>query len=168
MSQGWAKARRSGPQSPEVLPTEAWLTSPEALGLQKAIFSRETPFPAQISQTKGGRTAEDVAWAMLVSWLACRRGRGAHHLLLLFPSIRLFLCLKPKPAPWPWGYTEIPWSPFLGHCLNLKTQNSASLWVFQIQADISVSLAGPPLHSPGAGHPSAPCFPSSTTLPRGD
>lgn len=96
MSRGWAKSRRSGPHSPEVLPTEAWLTSPEALGLQKAICSRETPFPAQISQTKGGRTAEDVAWAMLVSWLACLRGWGAHHLPLLFPSIRPFCVLSPN------------------------------------------------------------------------
>ena len=43
--------------------------------------------------------------------------------------------------------------------LNLKTQNSASLWVFQIQADISASLAGPPLPLSWGRPPLCPLLP---------
>ena len=86
-----------------------------------------------------------MAWATLVTWLGCLRGWVAHHLILLFPSICLFCALSPNLPLGPGAVQKSLVSPPGTPCLNLKTQNSTSLWVFRIQADISASLAGPPL-----------------------
>lgn len=117
-----------------------------------------------------GGTAEDMAWATPVVLLA---GWGTHHLpSLLLPSLafltvrKSFCALSQKLSLSPGLYRTCLISLPKTSCLHLKAQNSASIWVFLIQANMPASLVSPGCHCLALS-PSQDRLPTCPLLPSG-
>lgn len=84
LSHGQPKAQGTDPRSPEVLPTEALLSSLDPSGLQKVMFPRETPFQHRYHRPRVGRLRS--MWPEPHQWLCLHASEDGELTTFTHPS----------------------------------------------------------------------------------